>query len=67
MKLTQKNNFKNIENTYLNIYLVFKKNGNKRTTGVSIKHSGANEIYKLSIEEIEISIDEKDQSKTKFN
>ena len=59
MKLTQKNNFKNIENTYLNIYLVFKKNGNERTTGVSIKHSGAKEVYKLYIEEIKVSSDEK--------
>ena len=67
IEANSKNNFKNIENIYLDIYLVFKKNGNKGIPGVSIKHSGANEVYKLSIEEIKISFDEKDQSKIKFN
>ena len=67
IETNSKNKFKNIENIYLDKYLVFKKNGNKGIPGVSIKHSGANEIYKLSIEEIKISFDEKDQSKIKFN
>ena len=62
-----KNNFKNVENTYLDIYLVIKKNGNKGTPGVFIKHSGENEVYKLSIEVIKVSFGEKNQSKIKFN
>ena len=61
IEANSKNNFKNIENIYLDKYLVFKKNGNKGIPGVSIKHSGANEIYKLSIEGIKVSFDEKYQ------
>ena len=49
------------------MYIVFKKNGNKGTPGVFIKNSGAKEIYKLYIEEIKVSFDEKYQSKIKFN
>ena len=56
IEANSKNNFKNIENTYY-IYLVFKKNGNKGTPGVFIKHLVANEVYKLSIEVIKVSFD----------
>ena len=57
IEANSKNNFKNVENTYLDIYLVFKKNGNKGTPGVFIKHLVANEVYKLSIEVIKVSFD----------
>ena len=67
IETNSKNKFKNIKNTYLDIYLVFKKKGNKGTPGVFIKHSGAKEVYKLYIEEIKVSFDEKYQSKIKFN
>ena len=55
-----------MKNTYY-IYLVFKKNGNKGAPQAFIKYSRINEVYKLSIEEIKVSFDEKDQSKIKFN
>ena len=68
IEATPKNNVKNIENTYLDTYLVLKKiNGNKETPEVFIKHSGVNEEYKPNIEEIKVSFDEKDQSTIKFN
>ena len=68
IEANSKNNFKNIKNTYLDTYLVFKKrNGNKGTPETFIKHLGTNEVYKQSIKEIKVSFDEKDQSKVKFN
>ena len=67
IETNSKNNFKNIENTYLDKYLVFKKNENKRNPRVFTKYSRANKIYKLSIKEIKVPFDEKYQSKIKFN
>ena len=67
IEANSKNNFKNIENTYLDIYLVLKKNGNKGAPEAFIRHSGANEVFKPSIKEIKVSFDGKVQCKIKFN
>ena len=63
-----KNNFKIIENTYLDTLLVFKnQNKNKEVPEIFIRHTGTNEKYEPTIKDIEISIDKKNKSIIQFN
>ena len=63
-----KNNFKIIENTYLDTLLVLKNlNKSKGTPEVFIKHAGINDEFHPKIKDIIISIDKKYGRKIQFN